>query len=388
MRLPRFERNALRTAARRLLTLGTAAAIAATAGVAPARAVSSSPADAPLFNGSVYAIAYRGDAVYVGGSFTSVGWGGRSYARQRLAAFDVASGALLDWAPSADGTVRALAVNGTSVYAGGGFHRIAGIRRDGLARLDASTGEVGAFSHVMTGSPYALSIAGGRLYVGGSFDSVDGRYRGNLAAFRLEDGALDTRWRPSADDSVHALATKGAHVYAGGAFHMISGIEGTMRIAALHAQTGAVYLPFRPNAPAQVNALTTDEKGVYAATGGQGGRAIAYSDVGAVRWSRLFDGDAVAITSLRGTVFVGGHFDRACLTNRNGLHGACTDGGVDRVKLAAIDGRGALTGWAPKGNGVIGVRVLAVDRDRATVAAGGDFTTINGEPRKRFAYFS
>jgi hypothetical protein len=388
VRFLRFARNTLRAAPRRLLTVGAAIVLAATAGAVPARAVSSSPAEAPLFNGSVYAIAYRGDAVYVGGSFTSVGWGGRTYARQRLAAFDASSGALLNWSPAADATVRALAISGTSVYAGGDFHRISGTRRDALARLDATSGEVGTFSHVVTGAPYALAIAAGRLYVGGSFGSVDGLERQNLAAFTLDGGLLDTRWRPSADDSVHALATSGSLVYAGGAFHMISGVGGTLRIAALSGRTGEVYTAFRPRVQAQVNALATDGAGVYAATGGQGGRATAYSSLGAVRWTRLFDGDAVAITSLGGTVYVGGHFDRACLTDSNGVHGACTDGGVDRVKLAAIDGRGALTDWAPRGNGVIGVRVLTVDRAHAVVAAGGDFTTINGENRKRLAFFS
>ncbi|MEU4219453.1 hypothetical protein [Actinoplanes sp. NPDC026623] len=380
--------SSLRFARNTLLALGVVAAVAATAGTGPAQAVGSSPAKAPLFNGSVYAIAYRGDAVYVGGSFTSVGWGGRTYARQRLAAFDVSSGALLNWHPAADATVRALAISGTSVYAGGDFHRISGARRDALARLDASTGEVGTFSHVVTGAPYALAIAAGRLYVGGSFTAIDGRERRNLAAFTLDAGALDGGWRPSADDSVHALAASGPLVYAGGAFHMISGVGGTLRLAALSGRTGAVYPGFRPRVQAQVNALATDAGGVYAATGGQGGRATAYTSLGAVRWTRLFDGDAVAITSLGGTVYVGGHFDRACLTDSNGVHGACTGGGVDRVKLAAIDGRGALTDWAPRGNGVIGVRVLTVDRAHAVVAAGGDFTTINGEPRKRLAFFS
>jgi hypothetical protein len=370
-----------------VLTVATAVAVT-TAGAAPARAVSSSPAKAPLFNGSVYAIAYRGDTVYVGGSFTSVGWGGRTYERGRLAAFDVSSGALLSWSPAADGTVRALAVAGTSVYAGGDFHRVSGTRRDALARLDAFTGAVGTFSHTVTGAPYALATGNNRLYVGGSFASVDGAARRNLAAFSLTGGSLDGRWRPSADDSVHALAVTGTRVYAGGAFHKIGDISGTLRIAALSGTSGAVYTGFRPNAPAQVNGLAVDPSGVYAATGGQGGKAIAYSSTGAVRWTRVFDGDAVAVAALGGVVYVGGHFDRACLTNRNGAQGACTDGSVNRVKLAAINSRGALTGWAPQGNGVIGVRALTVDRARAAIAAGGDFTTINGENRKRLAFFA
>jgi hypothetical protein len=377
----------VRGSSRRLLTVGAAAAVVITAGVAPAQAVSASPEKAPLFNGSVYAVAYRGSTVYVGGSFTSVGWGGRSYKRQRLAAFNAASGALLNWSPAADATVRALAVSGTSVYAGGDFHRVSGWRRDALARIDATSGAVGDFSHSVTGAPYALAAGNGRLFVGGSFTSIDGVGRHNLAAFSLARGSLDRGWRAHADESVHALALSGSRVYAGGAFSRINGMAGTLRIAALSASSGGVFSAFRPTAPAQVNALATDANGIYAATGGQGGKAIAFTSGGAVRWTRVFDGDTTAITTLAGTVYVGGHFDKACLTGRNGSQGSCTDASVRRVKLAAIDSRGALTPWAPQANGVIGVRTLGVDRARGTIAAGGDFTMINGINRKRLAFF-
>ena len=387
MRFFHFVRSSLRTSSRRLLTVGAAAAVVLVSGVTPVRAVSASPEKAPLFNGPVYAVAYRGSTVYVGGSFTSVGWGGRTYDRQRLAAFDAGSGALLNWSPAADATVRALAVSGTSVYAGGDFHRVSGWRRDALARIDASSGAVGTFSHAVAGAPYALAAGNGRLYVGGSFTSIDGTSRRNLAAFSLTRGGLDRGWRAAADDSVHALSLAGARLYAGGAFHKINGVSGTLRIAALSASSGGVFSAFRPNAPAQVNALATDANGVYAATGGQGGKAIAYSSGGVVRWTRVFDGDSVAIATMAGIVYVGGHFDRACLTNRNGNQGVCTDGAVSRVKLAAIDSRGALTPWAPQANGVIGVRTLVADRARGKIAAGGDFTTINGQIRKRLALF-
>jgi hypothetical protein len=356
-------------------------------GAVPAHAVGGRPQPAPSFNGSVYAIAYRGGTAYVGGSFTSVISGGRTYARQRLAAFDARTGALLPWSPAADRTVRALAVSGAAIYAGGDFGRISGLRRDNLVRLDAVTGAVGTFAHRVTGAPYALAAGNGRLYAGGSFTAVDGVRRDNLAAFSLTGGQLDPDWQPRADDRVQALTAYGPRVLVGGAFERISGVGGAKRIAAVDGIRGTVDRGFLPGAPAQVNAIAADAAGVVAATGGQGGRVLSWSTRGVLRWQRVFDGDAVAVARLGGVTYVGGHFDRACLTATNGAQGACTGGSAPRVKLAAITGAGALTGWAPKANGVIGVRVLAVDPARGGLGAGGDFTTIDGLSRKRFASF-
>ncbi len=372
----------------RALTIVAVAAAAAVAGVTPALALSARPQATPWFNGSVHAIAYRGTTAYVGGSFTGVTAGGRTYARQRLAAFDTRTGALLAWAPAADRTVRALAVSGTAVYAGGDFGRVSGLRRDNLVRIDAVTGRLHAFSHTVSGVPYALTAANGRLYAGGTFTAVDGLRRSRLAAFSLTTGKLDGGWRPSADDSVLTLAAYGTKVYAGGSFHKVDGVSGTLRVAALSATGGGVDRGFLPKAPAQVNALAADGTGVYAATGGQGGRILAYTARGAVRWQRLFDGDATAVARLNGVTYVGGHFDRACTTLSNGVNGTCTDGSRPRVKLAAISGTGGLTSWAPQANGVIGVRTLAVDRSRGAIGAGGDFTVVAGQSRKRYAAFS
>jgi hypothetical protein len=342
---------------------------------------------APTFNGGVYAIAHAGPVVYVGGAFTSATYRGRSYPRLRLAAFDARSGALLSWAPEADSTVRALAATEDSIYAAGDFHEIGGHKRDSMARLSPVANTVLPFHHTLAGTAYTLVIGNGRLYLGGSFTEVDGKKRANLAAFSLETGDLDNRWRPSADDAVHALAARGNRIYLGGGFHVVNQERGTLRLTAVHGATGEVDPAFRPKVPAEVRAIALDTAGVYVATAGVGGRAIAYAPTGALRWQRVFDGDAAAIAVARGVIYVGGHFDSVCLTSRNGVHGACVDGSEPRLKLAAVTGTGALTPWAPKGNGVIGVRVLSVNRATGTLEAGGDFTMIDGQDRHRFASF-
>jgi hypothetical protein len=368
------------------LSLTLAAAITAVVAT-PTSAISARSSVVPLFDGSVHAIAYSGNTVYVGGSFVKVISGGQAHSRKRLAAFNARTGALLKWSPTADRTVRALAVSGSAIFAGGDFAMISGRRRDNLARINRTTGAVSSFSHTVNGTPYSLAVAHGRLYAGGHFSAVDGARRGNAAAFTLTTGALDSRWRPGADDAVFAVAPAGSRIYLGGAFHKVNDVSGSLRVAAVSPTTGSVDRAFLPTSPAQVNALTVDNAGVYAATGGQGGRAIAWSSRGGLRWQRAFDGDAAAIATLQGITYVGGHFDHACQTLANGRLGNCTGGAVLRVKIAAIDGSGRLTAWAPQANGVIGVRALAVDRSRRSIGAGGDFTVVNGQLRKRYASF-
>lgn len=352
----------------------------------PARAVESEARQAPTFNGTVQAIAYLGSTVYVGGAFTSASWGGRTYPRGRLAAFDGRTGALLSWAPDADGPVWALAVSPGAIYAAGGFHRVGGEKRDSIARLSPTSNAVSPFQPQIEGTPYALAISPDRLYLGGSFTAVNGRKARNLAAFSLRTGKVDAGWRATADDRVHTLAVAGNRVFLGGAFERVDSRAGYQRLAAVHATTGRLDHRFRPKAPAEVKALAVDATGVYTAGGGQGGRAAAYALDGTIRWQRVFDGDATAITLIGGTAYIGGHFDRVCSTARNGVQGACLDGSVPRVKLAAITGDGRLAEWNPQANGVIGVRVLNTGPTGA-LDAGGDFTMIGRLARPRFARF-
>jgi hypothetical protein len=362
-----------------------ALAISIAGPAAPALAVGASPQSTPSFNGTVYAVAYRGDTVYVGGSFTAASSNGHSVARRGVAAFSASTGALLPWAPAVKGTVKALAVSGGSVYLAGDFYWIGDGHRDGLARLDATTGALSGFDHSVRGEAAALTIGAGRLYVGGMFSSVDGLPRANLAAFSLATGALDRGWRTSADNRVEAVLAVGNRVYVGGKFRAINRARGTMRLAAVNAASGGLDPSFRPFVPDVVFGLAADANGVYTAAGGPGGRATAYTSSGVVRWTHLFNGDLHAIVAVGGITYVGGHFDTACARSSKVTQYGCTGGKVSRVKLAAVDSRGALAPWNPHANGVVGVLALATNGHQ--VAAGGQFTQVGGVPHEYYVAF-
>ena len=92
----------------------------------------------PDADNAVRALAVAGDTVFAGGEFGMVN---RSTPRQRLAAFDAQSGTARAWDPSADAPVRSLALYGPTVFAGGDFANVnGGVPRAGIAALDAQTG--------------------------------------------------------------------------------------------------------------------------------------------------------------------------------------------------------------------------------------------------------
>ena len=213
----------------------------------------------------------------MGGNFTSIG----GQVRLNIAALDTTTGAATSFDPEAYGSVNALAVSGSTVYAGGDFATIAGQARNSVAALDATSGTATAWAPNASGAVYALAVSGSVVYVGGGFTSIGGQTRHCVAAVDTTSG-LATTWNPVAgcgtfgDPSVFALAVSGATVYAGGGFTSIGGQIRTY-VAALDATSG-LATAWDPNADNTVHALAATGSTLYA--GGEftstAGRPCAY----------------------------------------------------------------------------------------------------------------
>jgi hypothetical protein len=372
----------------RTLLVGVAALavtlVAGTAAEAGPDTVSATAQPGPTFNGQVFAVAYDGGTVYVGGDFTTATAGGHASARSHLAALDATTGALLPWSPGADGEVRTLAITNGVVYLGGSFQHVAGAARGGLAAVTTG-GALTSFAHTVNGLPRAMAVSGSRLYVGGQFTSVDGQSRGHLAAFELPGGTLSTAWRPSANSRVDALATFGSQVFVGGSFNQVNG-AGPAHLAALDTGDGHT-LGFRGTARYEVFGVFADATGVYAALDGPGGHAVAYTASGSTRWTLTTDGNAQAVAVLQNTVYVGGHFASVCRTAATGTQGTCLGGRTDVGKIFAVNLSGVLQDWRPSVRGVHGVQQIAVNAGLHMIAIGGDFSTVGGSSRRDFAQF-
>jgi chitodextrinase len=159
-----------------------------------------------------------GTRVYAGGDFTTVD----GQARSRLASFDTSTGALTTWAPSAWARVLAIAPTSTTVYIGGSFTTFNGQPRERLAAVDQS-GALLPWAPTADGSVDELAVAGGgtRVIAGGYFATLNGQSFHRIGSLDPASGALEA-WAYQAppicgggDTDVKAIIAVGDIVYVG-----------------------------------------------------------------------------------------------------------------------------------------------------------------------------
>lgn len=330
----------------------------------------------PRPNGDVSALALGDDAIYVGGSYTSIGpewvW------RNGLAALDLTTGRATSWDPHPDEAyVLSLAASGNTVYVGGAFSQISGEVRSNLAAFDTRDGSLTPWNPTANGGVTDLAVGGNVIYAGGQFTGVGGQARSYLAAIDSATGTA-TPWDPDPDDFVNAITVAGNTVYVGGWFAHMRGLPQHRVVAAIDAPTGEIR-EWQGERDGVVDAIAVKDDtiyvgGLFSNMGGKPRRDLAAIDATtglATEWNPVLgagvghtSSDIRALQLQDNTLYVGGFFGSV--------------NGVTRNYLAALE---ATTGavvpeWDPNPDGFIWALATAHE----TVYAGGGYERMNGVP--------
>jgi hypothetical protein len=345
----------------------------------------------------VWSLRIDGDTIYAGGAFTTVAAG--ALTRNRLAAWDRVSGALIDWSPNVSGTVYAIAAAGTELtvagaftssdlYATGSWTRYAGVP---AVQTPANVTLPRLFTGATAPNVFAAVMDGDVAFIAGDFVAAGGVAHRRLAKVDLLGGVV-TSWSGGVDAAVRALAYDAANgvLYAGGDFVVANGSTARTRLAAFDATTSSLT-SFAPSVNNVVRTLALDISSGTLFVGGDfsGSSSLAGATrnrIGALSTTTsavtAFDPNAngivraIALDSAAGIAYLGGDFTQ--------LAGST----VARNRLAAASAStGIPTSFDPNVAGV--VRTLALDSTATNLYVGGDFVTVNGSTaRSRLAAFA
>jgi len=342
----------------------------------------------------VYALAATTDYLYIGGLFTSVG----SSSKKNLAMISLNTRFPTSWSPDPNGIVRALHIDGDSLFVGGDFTIVSRIPQVGLAcfttpplpapPLPVILPTLKSWNANLSGSVYTLDSLDGYLFAGGQFTFTGGQ---NLGVFDMLNAAPYPGFNSVPDDLVRVVRITGkdavlnARIYIGGDFKSIDSLIEYPYLARYQPvdngngydlQLNPDYTPL-PDAP--VWAITEYDNKLY--IGGQfnflGTQEASWlarlESTGAVDpgWlpplqARAGDVYAVAVAGDR--VLIGGNFFSA--------------GGEKRSSLAALNATGALiSAFNAPINGE--VRALLLNED--VLYVGGSFDGIGSSTPQNLA---
>jgi trimeric autotransporter adhesin len=399
-----------------------AVAASALALAAPAAAVNGNdPTSSWITDGTVYAVAATPSQVVVGGDFTLIGrqtgsWVGIDadgsvpllppawYSTVDQAVSDGSRGWFLrtedgdgntqvvhlladrsldpKWKANVDGTVNAIADDGTTLYVGGDFTKVNGARRERLASFDNRTRKLSAWAPQIEGKKPkddaevdTLLVAQQRIFFAGSFAKVNGKSRNTFAAL---SGSKLTPWKPVVNGDVYVLAAGPNRIYVGGDFEAVDGKKRN-ELAAVNDTDGGI-LPWNPVANGAIEAIAPTAGvvyvgGTFTSVGGKSRRgmaAISATSADATSWDANVNGEVDAILPEGGSVYFGGVFDRV--------------GGFPRSNLAAANTTsGAATAWDPRSDARVHVLRMGAS---GRILAGGEFATVGAIRREGLAALS
>lgn len=223
-------------------------------------------------NNPVHDFVVSSDVVYAGGSFSSL----NGKARSGLAALDANTNEILDWNFNVDigsyycerCSVSTLEIYNNTLFVGGNFGGIydgmgKGKFRFCLAQIDLATNTITDWDAKLggncSGAPYVeeIFIKDNLVYVVGNWTSVNNQqiansaYTTGIAAFDLNTGAIDSKWKPiivsktgtfmtcNAENKIRSFASVNDKLLIGGSFTTI-GEQVKYGFAAIDPKTGTL----------------------------------------------------------------------------------------------------------------------------------------------------
>jgi hypothetical protein len=388
----------------------------------------------PGTNGIVYAMAVKGNDVYVGGAFTQAGGANYGY----IAKWNTASGTWAALGNGTDGEVDALVFKGSDLYVGGVFTQVfntaGAVPASGIAKWSTTKSlwtAVGVGGGT-NGPVAALAVKGNDLYAGGFFTTIGATSYNHIAKWNIPNqswSALGVSPNDGTNGEVRALAFKGADLYVGGKFTTAGGSTAN-NVAKWKTTSPTGWSALGDGAGDQVRALAVKGNDLYVGgffttvgTGPVAANYIAKVNVNTKVWSALglgTGGNVHALAFMGNDLYVGGEFGTAGGSGSNAFAkwsttppGAWTAFGASSpnnpVRAFAVKGTylyvgGALTmagtvgvnymaeydtvnnTWSGCGNGLTDA-VLALAKKGSDIYVGGAFGRMAGIPVGRVAQF-
>ncbi|WP_314884352.1 hypothetical protein [Actinomyces oris] len=273
------------------LALGALVAptVAPPAAAAPGQVALASPQPLPTaqMDGIVLDQAVVGNTVYVVGEFKNARPAGAAAGenespRYNAMAFDITTGALLDWAPKVNGKINAVeaSADGSTIYLGGNFTSVNDETVYRVAAVDAA-GKRKPLGASANGAVMDLELSpdGSTLYLGGSFTQINSSARQRAGAVDLKTNKVNS-FAPQVDNSLVrsiTVAADNSAVAIGGSFTSVDGSSDAYGIAVLeksgslrHTNISSVIRNAGSNSG--IMSLKSDSRGLY---------GTAYSQEGA-----------------------------------------------------------------------------------------------------------
>lgn len=293
--------------------------------------------------------------------------------------------------------VFAMAANGSDIYVGGAFNGIctssacsgANTKSFHVAKWDGAAWT--GLGNGLDGTVRAIAVSGSTVYAGGDFVHVCGNKPCNSAGTTVNhiakwDGATWSALGNGADGTVNAILINGSDVYFGGNFANLCGDAGCTtpnktKVNHIAKWTGTAWVALDHGVSDAVNALALNAGVVYAGggfTSACGNNACSTSTAtlnyvgqwNGTTWSGLSFGliDAVNALAFKGsTLYAGGNFSAAC------GDAGCLNSNIKVNHLASWNG----SAWSAMSNGV-GGNVYGLASDGTLVYAGGNFVSVCG----------